>query len=263
MANDTKIKKQSMHNKLIKDYTKYKLSLSQKIYYTLKGSIIIFFVAYIFYRHWLICLIACFFSPVFTLRASQRLKQLRIKELEIEFKDMLYSLGSWLLAGRQIETALYEVLKDLSLQYDSDNCYIILEIKEIIRKLELNIPVEDAFLDMAKRTGSQDILSFAKTLGAVRKSGGNVVEAMKYCSSVISDKIDIKQQIDTILSGKKLEIKIMNAVPPGLILVISYTCPDYMNPVFATSIGRIATTISIILLVFAWFISEKIADIKV
>lgn len=261
MAKDTDRKRQRAHWR-IKDYTKYELSLFQKIFHTFKGAVVIFLLAYIFYRNYIICITACFFSPVFALNARKRLQSLRIKVLEMEFKDMLYSLGSWLLAGRQIETALTEVLKDLSLQYDSQNCYIIWEVKEIIRKIELNVPAENAFLDLAKRSGSQDILSFAKTLAAVRKSGGNVVEAMKCCSSVISDKIDIKQQIDAILSGKKLEIKIINAIPPALILIISYTCPDYMKPVFETSIGKIATTISIIFLVAAWFISEKIADIK-
>lgn len=262
MGNESSTKKQCTY-RLIKDYTKYELSHFEIICHTLKGCIVIWLLGYIFYRNWFVCIIACFFSPVFVIKARQRLNQLRIMELEMEFKDMLYSLSSWLMAGRQIETALPEVLKDLSLQYVSENCYIICEIREIIRKNALNITVEDAFLDLAKRSGSQDILSFAKTLAAVRKRGGNVVEAMKSCSAVISDKIEIKHQIDTILSGKKLEIKIINAIPPLLILIISYSCPEYMNPVFETGIGKITTTISIMFLLAAWFISEKIADIKV
>ena len=48
-----------------------------------------------------------------------------------------------------------------------------------------------------------------------------------------------------------------------MIVVLSLTTEDYMEPLFSTILGRIVMTVAIIIMAAGYFISQKIMDIKV
>ena len=80
---------------------------------------------------------------------------------------------------------------------------------------------------------------------------------------MIGDKIETKNEIETTITAKKFESRVLTVVPIFMVAVLSFSSPDYMAPVFNTVVGAIAMTVAIILFVIAFFISEKIMDIEV
>lgn len=188
---------------------------------------------------------------------------MRKNELNIQFKDMLYSLSSSLSAGKSIELAFKDVLKDLSIMYPDPDASIIKEAGYIARKIDMNETVESALCDFARRAHSEDIDSFVDVFRTCKRMGGNMVEIIRNTSNIINDKIEIKQEINTILAERRFEQKVLNVLPILLILLLSLSAGDYMYPVFNTGTGRAVMSVAIILLIGAYFISKKITDIDV
>lgn len=244
------------------DYNKCEMPLKLKIFYGSLAIAVVFAVTYLFYRSLLLCVII---SPVGTAYLRYKKKILigkRKNELNLQFKDLLISLSSSLSAGKALESAFENALNDLFVLYPSDETDIIRETRIIISKLSLNVTIEEAVYDFAKRSDIDDIKNFSDVIAISKRSGGNLIEAIKNASGIISDKIEMKQEIETILSSRRLEQKILNILPIGMILILSITAGDYIRPVFTTPQGRAAMTVCLLLLAIAYIASNKIMNIK-
>lgn len=245
------------------DYDTYEMSWKEQVFYTMMAAVFIFFLSYIFYHHLLISL---FVIPLALLYPKIKKKDLILKRknsLQVQFKDALYALASSLMAGKSIESAFRDSLKDLEIIYPEPDTYILTEFRTIVRKLELNESIEDALQDFARRSHLEDIASFVDVFIISKRSGGNLVEIIKNTSTILADKLQIKQEIDTLLAQRKFEQKVLNSMPVLLIILLSWTTGDYMAPVFETGLGRAVMTAAIILLALAYYISQKIMTIEV
>lgn len=245
-----------------RDYDEYVMSMQQKFLYALSAVAVIFLISFIFYRSLVVSMLlmpAALFYP--RLKRAELIR-LQKKELNIQFKDMLYSLSSSLSAGKSIEMSFREVLRDIAVLYQDNEAFIVKEVEHIIRRLEMNGTVEAALSDFAVRSHVDDIRSFSEVFSICKRSGGNMVEVIKNSTGIINDKIEIYQEIETILSQRKFEQKMLNIIPVAMVLLLTLSSPDYMKPVFTTLMGRIAMSGAILLFAAAWFISKKITDIK-
>ena len=90
-----------------------------------------------------------------------------------------------------------------------------------------------------------------------------MVEVIKNTSNIINDKIEVRQEINTVMAERRFEQKVLNVLPILMVLLISVSAADYMRPVFSTIQGRLIMSASIVLLAAAYFISKKIMDIKI
>lgn len=245
------------------DYDVYVMSIKERIGYTLLAAVVIYLVAFIFYQNYIISLVVAFAALLYPKIRNKEIIEKRKNELNLQFKDMLYSLSSSLSAGKSVESSFKEVLNDLSIIYPDSNTFIIKEIEYIVRKIEMNETIESALEDFAKRSHLEDIENFVDVFQTSKRSGGNIVEIIKNTSNIISDKIEVKEEIDTLLASRKFEQKVLVCMPIFLILFLSVSTGDYMYPVFHDLIGRIVMTVSLVLIVVAYFISKKIMNIKV
>jgi tight adherence protein B len=246
----------------IVDYDTYKMKSIEHALALLVAMLALFAIGTIFYRSFILALII---TPLGLFYPKIRTKQIirkRKTELRLQFKDALQSLSSSLHAGKSFELAMRNAIADLLIQYEA-NAYIIKEFEIIVRKLESNETIEKAFEEFAKRSGIEEIQSFAEILETCKRTGGNLISAIKSSTDIISDKIEVLNDIGSILSEKKLEQNILSSMPILLILMLSTSARDFMQPVFTGITGRVVMTVSLTLFVIAYFISEKITNIEV
>lgn len=244
------------------NYDTYEMSVRERLLYIAAAAAVIFSVAYLFYRS---AILSALLTPLALLYPGIRTREIirrRKKELNIQFKDMLYSLSSSLYAGKTVESAFREALKDLSVLYQEPSAFILEELRRIIGRLDMNETLESALCDFAGRARLEDVDNFVNVLNISKRSGGNLAEVVRNTSAIINDRIEVGQEVDTMLSERKFEQKLLNVIPIIMIFLLSTSAPDYMSPVFDTLAGRITMSVSIMLLLIAWLISSKICDIK-
>lgn len=185
----------------------------------------------------------------------------RRKQLSLQFRDMLDGITTSLGAGNNVMNSVASVYNDLKLQYPTD-AFIIKELEVILSGIQSNFNIEDLLEDFGERSGIEDILSFASVFKISYRKGGNVQEIIQSTYAILSKKMEIKEDIETTISGSKLDQMIMIVMPIILIGMIKIMSPDFAAN-FVTPSGLIGTTIAIGLFIVAYYIGKVVMDIKV
>jgi tight adherence protein B len=244
-----------------KDYNHYVMSINEKTLYIVLSAIAIFSFSFVFYQHVIFSLLM---TPLSLIYPSIRVKQIIAKRkrlLNVQFKDMLNSLSSSMSTGNSLKTSMENLVDDLKIIYPRQDTIIMLEAEYIKRNIDLQVPVQDIWTEFAKRTDIQDISSFSSVLLACMKAGGNLVEVIRTSANIINSKIEVKNQIQTMIFQKKTEQMVLNIMPFFLVIILSIVAKDYIQPIFSTIIGRIIMTIAFFITVASFFISKKIMEI--
>ena len=185
----------------------------------------------------------------------------RKTELSRQFRDFLDSLTTSLGAGKNVNDSIIAVYEDLKVQYDSD-AYILKELEIIISGVHNNIAIEELLEDFGIRSDIDDIKSFANVFKISYRKGGNIKDIIRNTHSILSDKMEISEDIETLTTSNKLEQNIMVFMPIALIAVIKMMSPEFAEN-FVKPTGIISTTISIGIFVVAYFIGKSVLDIKI
>lgn len=245
------------------DYDIYVMSPKERAAYILAAAVVIFAVGMIFYQRPILAGILALASLFYPKIRTRQIIRDRKRRLNMQFKDMLYALSSSMSAGRSLESAFRDALRDLEIIYPDPETPIMQETAYIIRCIEMNMTVEDAIDQFAVRAHIEDIANFADVIRVCKRSGGNLIEVIHSSSQMISEKIETKNEIETVITAKKFESRVLTCAPIVMVAVLSASSPAYMAPVFETAIGAVVMTVAIVMFVIAFFIGEKIMDIEV
>lgn len=245
------------------DYSVYIMTPQEKALYTLLAAAVLFAVGYVFYRSIVISGVFALLSLKYPNMKAKSIAENRQRALTLQFKDMLYSMSSAVGAGSSVENSLSIALEDMRKQYSSPKTSIIRELELMVARVRLGQNVEDIFNDFARRSQIEDVRTFANIFDISKRTGGNMIRIIRQTTDVISEKIETKNEIDTALAGRKMEQKVLTAVPIVLILFLTYGSGGFMEPVFTTLTGRIVATVALMLVVLGNIWSSKITDIKV
>jgi tight adherence protein B len=244
-------------------YDDYEMTTGEKVLCAMLAAAAIFILCYICYRSFVFSILACLLGLFYPSIRKKQIIRDRKKELNMQFKDMLYALSSSLSAGSSVEKAFRQLPADLSLLYPDSNTSIIKEARLICLKLDMNESIESALNSFAARSGIDDILNFADVFQISKRAGANMVEVIRNTTNIINDRIEIEQEIETILAERRFEQKVLYVLPPGMITLLSFAAHDYMEPVFTTFAGNAVMTVAVLLIGLAFYISAKINNISV
>ncbi|NLJ16487.1 MAG: hypothetical protein GX346_05090 [Clostridiales bacterium] len=184
----------------------------------------------------------------------------RQKQLSNQFRDMLDAFNTSLGVGKNINESFLSAYNDLKIQYESD-AFILKELEVIISGMQNNVAIEELLEDFGKRSCNDDIKSFANVFKTSYRKGGNIKEVIRNTHSILSDKMEISEDIETLVTANKLEQNIMIVMPIILILIIKLMSPEFAKN-FVTPTGIISTTLSLIIFVVAYFMGKSVLNIK-
>lgn len=245
------------------DYDIYIMGKTEKAVNIILAAAALFAVGYIFYHS---VIISALMMPIAIkwpkIRTEQIIKK-RKNQLTLQFKDMLYSLASALSVGKSVESGIQEALNDLRVIYPDPQTDILVELEYILRGIGMNNTVESMFSQFAERAHLEDIDNFVDIFVTCKRTGGDLMEVMHSTSHTIGEKIEVKQEIETMISGKKYEFRLMMVLPVIMVLFLTLTSGEYMGPVFTTIAGRGAMTAAILIFVVSYFVGSKVMEISV
>lgn len=183
-------------------------------------------------------------------------------ELNLQFRDGITSISSALNAGYSIENAICEAKKDLLLMYD-ENTIIVKEFQYMIYQMNNNQTVEEILQDFAERSSVEDIHNFAEVFITAKRTGGDIIKIIRTTSNSISDKLEVKREILTLITAKKFESNIMNVIPLGIILYMWVCSPGFLDPLYGNILGIGIMSVALLLYGVAYVISQQIINIEV
>ena len=173
---------------------------------------------------------------------------------------MLESISTSIGAGRNVMDSFINAVEDLREQF-SPEAYIVKETENIVHGLNNNINIENLLLDMAERSGIDDIRIFADVFATCYRKGGDIKEVVSSTYKIINDKIEIEMEINTMITSAKTELSMMCCMPVVFVMVLNSMGSNITGR--GTMSGYLATTVAIVIFVAAYFVGQKIMAIKV
>ena len=244
------------------NYEEYNLSRREYVLYSAEGLILFGIVSYFFYRSIVAFLLLSPLLVIFLKLKKKELAGKRKEELNMQFKDAVLAVSANQKAGYSVENAFREAYKDMAMLYGKES-HICKELNYIAKGLDNNIVLEKLLYDFATRSHIQDILQFADVFMIAKRSGGNMTEILSETADTIEQKISVDKEIQVLVSSKKMEQKIMNAIPFAIIFYIELTSKGFFNSLYHNLIGIVVMTICLAVYLAAIIISGKLVEIEV
>lgn len=181
--------------------------------------------------------------------------------LRRQFRELLDTLSASIASGRNVHDAITGAYDDMGIIYAQDD-YIMEELMVIKRGMANSIAIEDLLMSFGERSGIDDIKDFAGVFETCSKRGGNMKDIIRSTQQILTEKMNVKEGIITLLSSSAMEQKIMLVMPILIVLLLKTSDSDFASKFTSTS-GVAATTVAVVCFVGSYFLSKAIMKIKV
>ena len=178
------------------DYSVYLLSKKEVLQGTAQYLLLDFCISYLFFYSWKAFLLLLPGAALFLKEKKQSLQKKRKKEMQKQFLDGIQLMSASLQAGYSAENALKEMVRELVKVYGQEAC-IVQEFRHMETQISMNRNLEELLLDFGRRSGVEDIRSFAEVFLTARRTGGDLLSIIRNTVFCIRQKQETLQEPDT------------------------------------------------------------------
>ena len=137
------------------------------------------------------------------------------------------------------------------------------ELQRVIADERLGVPLDTAFASAVRRMKSKDLEQVALVATLQRETGGNTAEVIDRVTETVRERLAVRRLVATLTAQGKLSRWVLTAVPIVLLAFMTAVNPEYMNPLFSTSIGKVLLTASAVMVTAGSLVIKRIVNIKV
>ena len=247
----------------VPDYTVSPSTLFDHIASFFIGFAAGFVVLFIFYKVIPLAVLGgAITGTVYIFVAEQAAIQKRLKKLRVQFYDLLEAMSVAMRAGNPVLKALESAREDLTLIYPG-NSDILVELDVIIKKFYNAIPLSESFADFARRSGLEDVASFASIYATIEGKSSRADEIVRETQQIIADKMEIEMEIDTLMTAAKSEVNIMLFMPLVILAVIGYAGAGFMDAIYTEPLGRVVATGGLIVFIISFIMARKFSNVEI
>lgn len=238
------------------------MPVREKIICLVKGVSLVFATGYLFYGQWWCGIFLMWYIWPFYRNSVRRYQEKEQDRLMVQFKDGMMALNSALSAGYSVENGFRKALGEIRVLY-GEKAGIVRGFQQIVHKLELNGNVEKALENFAADMNLEDVLYFAEVFRYAKRSGGDMTAIIRKTAENISGKLEVRREISTLITGKRMEQKVMNLVPFAIIFYIRLAAGEFIEPLYGNLPGIVVMTGCLVVYVLSVKWAEKIMEIEV
>ncbi len=194
-----------------------------------------------------------YYMPGFLINLVKRNRRIKIEKQLI---SALIFIGNAMKSGLDIVQGL-----ELSL-YNLDDP-IKEEFETVLKEYHLGSNLEEAFLHMKERIKSTSIDTFVTSIIIQRETGGNVTKIISQIVSSIRETQKLENKVKTLTSQGRIQSIIVGMLPWGLGGVLFAIQPDFMMPLFTTTVGATLLGIMVFWQIIGLVVIKKITTVDV
>lgn len=173
----------------------------------------------------------------------------KIREEREQFKECIHSVAASLRAGYAPVGAFAESRKDMVMMYGADSD-IVRRLDGIQIGIRNNRSLEELLLQWGSESETEEIIEFAEVFTIAKRSGGSVLGVIENTSLMIQNRMEAEREIETLLSNKRMEQRIMSAMPFLLVMYLQIGNPGYFDVLYGNAFG--VAVMSVMLGMFLW-----------
>ena len=137
------------------------------------------------------------------------------------------------------------------------------EFGRVVREVNLGLAMEEALHNMVRRIRSDDLDLMVTAINIQQQVGGNLAEILDTIAFTIRERVKIKGDINTLTAQGRYSGSLVAFLPIGIMLALQMINPEFMEPLFNETIGRILLGVGGVMMAIGFFMIRKITAIEV
>ena len=203
------------------------------------------------------------FGSIFTLLgwsvpkvAVKYLYEQRCGKFTDQMVDGMTILANGVRAGLSVTQAMDRVVKNLGNPISQ-------EFRLVLSQNQLGQSIEDALTELGERIPRPDVQMFVTSVNILKETGGNMAETFQTITFTIRERQKIEKKIEALTAQGIMQGIIISCVPFVLLAVFFAVDPNYVMPLFTTTLGLFACVVVLGLQIIGGLMIRKIVNIKV
>jgi tight adherence protein B len=184
------------------------------------------------------------------------LRHRRLVRFGYQLVDALSNISNSLKAGFSLPQAFQ------LLQQEMPNP-ISQEFRLVNQELRVGVPMEEALGHLVRRIDSDDVDLVVTAIGISREVGGNLTEVFDNIADTIRERHKMEGKIRALTAQGKAQAFIICMLPIAMMMVLNYTNPELVQPLFHRPLGWLILGLIFLLELFGILIIRKIVQIDV
>lgn len=173
-----------------------------------------------------------------------------------QLADHLAVVGSSLRAGHSFPAALASGLDEAP-----EPCRG--EFARAVADERLGVPLDEALEAVARRMDNRDVQQVALLALLQRESGADAAEMLDGVVATIRERQELRRTVRTLTAQGRLSRTILTALPVVVLLGLTATNPDYVDPLYHTSIGRTLLIAAVAMIIAGSLAIKRIVNFEV
>lgn len=174
----------------------------------------------------------------------------------------MQTVSASLRTGASVERAFADAQREVERMHGKETEFAC-GMAVVNKRVQMNEPIEEVFLNFAYRLQAAEIISFAESFRYAKRSGTNMPHMIRTIVDRIREKEMIMENIRTMVSAKRMEQKLMLLLVPGVLLFVTVSSPEYAKTLYHSVPGIILMTGCLFGYLFAAWWGRRIVTIRV
>lgn len=174
-----------------------------------------------------------------------RRERRRAQLLSSQLAPALELIIGHLRIGRNVGSAIAEVSDSLAEPLRSI-------FVDAVEESRLGTPLGDTLERSAIRHGSRHLAVMASAIGLQARQGGSLVEILDAVHTTIEEEDRLQRDIRTLTADNRLSARVLLALPPIVLVVVSILNPGYAAPLLTDPLGRQMSAAGAVLALVGW-----------
>lgn len=137
------------------------------------------------------------------------------------------------------------------------------EFQTVLSQVQLGRSLEEALIELAERVPRPDMQMFVTGINILKETGGNLAETFETIVFTIRERQKLEKKIQAMTAQGVAQGFIITLIPFVILIVFYYADPQFVMPLFTTTLGLFFLFIMFTLILTGGFMIRKIVKIEV
>lgn len=137
------------------------------------------------------------------------------------------------------------------------------EFRRIVEAQQLGLSIPDATMRMSETMPCPEAGFFGIVIQIQQQAGGNLSEALGNLSRVLRDRKKMKAKVQALSMEAKASAAIIGSLPIVVAVLVYLSSPNYIMPLFTTSIGHLILGVSAVWMTIGIFVMRGMLNFEI
>ncbi len=112
------------------------------------------------------------------------------------------------------------------------------EFRYVVEQQRVGVTLAEALERLINRMPLPEVKFLSIVIAIQQQAGGNLSEALGNLSGVLRDRFRMSLKVKALASEAKASAMVLASLPPGVMVMVYLSSPDYIAPLFKTNTGN-------------------------